>query len=189
LSRKADLRDASVEDDEHALQGSIAKDVEARTGAAVLDATEAVPTAVVEWRIVAVATWDGARLAIDVEGEIRQDGVAREGHSTPAVAESSARDLVVVLGDESGGKPVDGCTGVGDGVLLGGSEVSGGDSGTTDCEGTEVETPVSLCVIYRCCVTGQWWSKSEQHKAEDLLYAISPVYFVGSMKPKSKSPA
>jgi len=81
--------------------------VESWSRAAILNATEAVPATVVEWRIVGVATWHGTRLTIDVEGEIRQSRVAREGHSTPAVAESGARDLVVVLGDESGGKPVD----------------------------------------------------------------------------------
>ena len=45
--------------------------VESWSRAAILNATEAVPATVVEWRIVGVATWHGARLAIDVESEIR----------------------------------------------------------------------------------------------------------------------
>jgi len=33
-----------------------------------------------------------------------------------------------------------------------------------------------------------WCSKAAVHRNDDLLYAISPVYLVWSMKPKSKSP-
>ena len=113
LGGPADLGVAAVEDDESGLEGDIAVDGSTDAGVA-LETTEAGLTAVVVRGEVQVRAGDGEISSLDVEGEVRKLGVAREGVTAGLLVVLGAIDTAIVVLENGIGEEQEGGTGIGD---------------------------------------------------------------------------